>query len=140
MTVKQAGQRLDDLVGAMNADREWRELRPAGPTGGPHVRHHKIAVALNLDASAARQAHIPTRDPTRWSEDDARAFVLAVWQLMQSNAAESLRLREIQPWVIYALEFVTDRGAAISEPLPLSTRALGWLRAACFVSNPETVH
>lgn len=88
----------------------------------------------------ARRANVQAPDPTHWSEEDARAFVWTVWSVLEAQVAESFQVRELQPWTVYRLEFVTDRGAATSQPLALSMRALGWLRSAAFTSAGEILH
>ncbi len=104
------------------------------------MRQQNIAIALDLDEGVSRRAQVHAPNPTRWSEEDARAFVWSVWNLLEAHFAESFHVREIQPWTVYRLEFVTDRGAATSEPLTLSRRALGWLRSATFGSDGQILH
>jgi hypothetical protein len=104
------------------------------------MNHRRIAVALDLSKGRSRRAQLHAPDPTRWSEEDARAFVWSVWTMLGARVAESFQVREIEPWTVYRLEFVTDSGAATSQPLMLSRRALGWLRSAAFGLGGETLH
>ncbi len=83
------------------------------------------------------------RDPSRryrsrrlirrtWSAADARVLVWAVWALLNTHGAESLVVREFEPAVRDRLEFVSDDGAVVTEPLALSSEALTWLQGARF--------
>jgi hypothetical protein len=104
------------------------------------VKQQRITVALDMHEGHSRRAQVHAPNPTRWSEEDARAFVWSVWSMLEAQVAESFQVRELEPWTVYRLEFVTDRGAATSQPLMLSTRALGWLRSAAFTSGGEIRH
>ena len=104
------------------------------------MRQQRIAVVLESNKRVSRRTQVPAPNPTRWSEEDARVFVRSVWDLLEAHSAESFEVSEIQPWTIYALKFVADRGAATSEPMTLSMRALGWLRAASLTSDGAILH
>jgi len=64
--------------------------------------------------------------------DDARQFVWAVWRLLKPTYCESLKVREVEPGVMFRLEFVADSGTATTGPLRLYSEALTWLQEASF--------
>jgi hypothetical protein len=104
------------------------------------VIRKRIAVAIELDEGRARRARVTAPHPSRWTEEDARAFLCTIWELLEANAAESFQLHAVQCPGHYSLECIADRGAAITEPLALSLRSYGWLRDATFSSSPLIVH
>lgn len=104
------------------------------------MRQQRIAIALDLDRGDSRRVQVRAPHPARWSEEDARAFVRSVWNVLEAHFAESFQLREIQPWTVYRLKFVTDQGVATSQPLTLSRRALGWLQSATFGAGGDVLY
>lgn len=104
------------------------------------MRQQRIAIALDVDGDVSRRVQVRAPNPMRWSEGDARAFVRSVWDVLEARFAESFQLREIQPWTVYRLKFVTDHGVAISQPLMLSRQALGWLQSATFGSGGDVLY
>ena len=116
------------------------QIRPSRLGDHRQVQNLKITVALELDQGVSRRVQVPAPDPSCWSEEDAREFVWAVWALLEAHAAESFQVRYVRPWTKYCLEFIADCGAATSEPLALSMRALDWVRSVSFASERTTAH